>query len=198
MSKHDVLPKINVRKVATKLVIISIIIYMCIGMLLPSYTWAAQTKYPYSKGGLSKYSGYDTLIQNLQAKHPNWNFTILDTGLDWNEVIKNETVASHGRNLIYYTYSGNWVCSSCGNRSYDSGKWKCASEASVAYYMDPRNWLNESNVFQFENLAYNGDIQNIDGVNKILSTVGWANGNNVTYIKLSSFAFSYCSCNSTN
>ena len=30
-----------------------------------------------------------SLINELQQRHPNWNFTILETGLSWNEVIKN-------------------------------------------------------------------------------------------------------------
>ena len=183
MAKGNLLPKNHIKKMTRKIVILNIIICICMGMLLPINVYAAQTKYTYSKGKLSQYPGYDTLIQNLLAKHPNWNFTILNTGLDWNEVIKNETVASHGRNLVYHTDSGNWVCSTCGNKTYDTGLWKCASEATVSYYMDPRNWINDNNIFQFENLAYNGDIQNIDGVNKILSSVGWAKGNKITYIK---------------
>ncbi|MBR3673782.1 MAG: SH3 domain-containing protein [Clostridia bacterium] len=183
MANRDFLPKMYTRKIIKKIIALNVIIYMCLGIILPSKLFAAQTKYPYSQGSLNNYPGYENLIKNLQSKHPNWNFTILDTGLDWNEVIKNETVASHGRNLIYYTNNGNWVCSTCGDRLYDSGRWKCASESAVAYYMDPRNWLNESNIFQFENLAYNGDIQNIDGVNKIISTVPWAKGNTITYIK---------------
>lgn len=183
MAKRDFLPKKDIRKIVKKIIALNIVIYMCMGIILPSKIFAAQSKYPYSQESLSSYPGFDNLIKNLQSKHPNWNFTILETGLDWNEVIKNETVASHGRNLIYYTNNGNWVCSTCGDKLYDSGKWKCASESAVAYYMDPRNWLNESNIFQFENLAYNGDIQNIDGVNKIISTVPWAKGNTITYIK---------------
>ena len=183
MANCDFLPKGYVRKLAKKIIALNIIIYICLAMLVPVNIFAVQTKYPYSKGKLSEYPGYDALIQGLQARHPSWNFTILETGLDWNDVIKNETVASHGRNLIYYTYGGSWVCSSCGNRLYDSGRWKCASETAVAYYMDPRNWLNESNIFQFENLAYNGDIQNIDGVNKIVNTIPWAKGDKIKYIK---------------
>ena len=183
MAKRSFLPKENVRNIVKKIVILNIILYICIAILVPTNIYAVQSKYPYSQGGLSSYPGYDTLLQNLQAKHPNWNFTILNTGLDWNDVIKNETVASHGRNLIYYTYSGSWVCSTCGNKAYDSGYWKCASETAVAYYMDPRNWLNDNNIFQFENLAYNGDIQNIDGVNKILNSVPWANGGQINYTK---------------
>ena len=104
MAKRSFLPKENVRNIVKKIVILNIILYICIAILVPTNIYAVQSKYPYSQGGLSSYSGYDTLLQNLQAKHPNWNFTILNTGLDWNDVIKNETVASHGRNLIYYTY----------------------------------------------------------------------------------------------
>ena len=184
MLKNSILPaKVNARKIAKKLIILNIIAYICIGILLPKYTFAAQTKVSYTQGSLSKYSGYEELIKNLKAKHSNWTFTILYTGLDWNEVIKNETVASHGRNLIYYTNSGSWVCSTCGDKAYDSGKWKCASETAVAYYMDPRNWLNENNIFQFEDLSYNESVQTIEGVNKILKDVPWAQGNAITYTK---------------
>ena len=183
MAKSGFLPMVYRGKIIKKIIALNIIIYLCFAMLLPMKTFAAQRKYPYYSGSLSSYYGYDSLLQNLKAKHPNWNFTILETGLDWNDVIKNETVAVHGRNLIYYTNTGSWVCSTCGNRTYDSGRWKCASETAVAYYMDPRNWLNDSNIFQFEDLGYNGDIQNIDGVNKILSTVPWASGDSIYYTK---------------
>ncbi len=155
---------------------------MILAIVSPTMIYAAQKRYTYTDGSLAAYYGYDGLIQTLKKKHPNWTFTILDTGLDWNDVIKKETVAVHGRNLIYYTNGGSWVCSTCGDRLYDSGRWKCASETAVAYYMDPRNWINENNIFQFENLAYNGDVQNIEGVKKILSSVPWANKDKITYV----------------
>ena len=37
---------------------------------------------------------------------------MLKTGLDWNQVIKNETTASHGRNLTSNSAS-EWVCPVC-------------------------------------------------------------------------------------
>ncbi len=177
------LRKIKSKNLITKMIVVNLIIYICMTIFIPHNTLAVQAKYPYVQGSLVSYPGYEKLIRELKNKHPNWNFTILNTGLDWNDVIKNETVASHGRNLIWYTNSGSWVCSTCGDKLYDSGKWKCASETAVAYYMDPRNWLNEENIFQFENLAYNGDIQNIDGVNKIVSTIPWANVGSINYTK---------------
>ena len=54
------------------------------------------------------------LIDKLKKDHPNWNFTILYTGLDWNEVIKNETTAVHGRNVVPASKSTAWKCSECG------------------------------------------------------------------------------------
>jgi len=36
--------------------------------------------------------------------------------------------------------------------------------------MDPRNFLNESNIFMFENLGYNASTQTIDVVNKIIGS----------------------------
>lgn len=183
MLKTNFLPKAHIRQIMKKIIILNIIIYIFMGILMPNVIQAAQVKYTYTEGKLANYPGYEELIKTLQTKHPTWNFTILETGLDWNEVIKNETVASHGRNLIYHTYSGSWVCSVCGEQPYDSGKWKCASETSVAYYMDPRNWINEENIFQFENLSYNGEVQNVDGVKKILNNVKWANAEQITYTK---------------
>lgn len=109
----------------------------------------------------SKYPGIKAQIQKLQKAHPNWNFKILYTGIDWNTVIANEYVG-HGkspRNLVpanRSNYSGDWICAICGNHTYDSGAWVCASETAIKYMMDPRNSLNESDVFQFQELTYDG------------------------------------------
>lgn len=109
----------------------------------------------------SKYPGIKAQIQKLQKAHPNWNFKILYTGIDWNTVIANEYVG-HGkspRNLVpanRSNYSGDWICAVCGNHAYDSGAWVCASETAIKYMMDPRNSLNESDVFQFQELTYDG------------------------------------------
>ena len=51
-----------------------------------------------------RYPGIKEAIINLKAAHPNWNFKILYTGLDWHDVIQNE-YAGHGAtptNLIMF------------------------------------------------------------------------------------------------
>lgn len=129
----------------------------------------AQNTKEYKKGSsmLDDYPGYSSLLDNLLKEHPSWTFTILYTGLDWNTVIKNETTAKHGRNLVQ-NKSGEWVCSVCGNKAYDNGSWRCASSSTVSYYMDPRNSLNEDYIFQFENLEWKDDTYTTSGVQKIL------------------------------
>ncbi len=129
------------------------------------------------------YPGYTTLIETLKSAHPDWTFTILYTGLDWNQVIKNETTASHGRNLVSGSKTGEWVCSSCGANKYDNGSWKCASEATVSYYMDPRNSLFEDYIFQFENLQWMDGVYTEDGINKILADCKYMQGSKITYTK---------------
>ena len=106
-----------------------------------------------------KYPGVKEAIKNLKASHPNWDFKILYTGLDWYDVIQNEYIG-HGAtpyNLIpanSNTYINNWICSICGNKTYDTGDWHCASEEAIKHMMDPRNFLDESNIFQFLELTY--------------------------------------------
>ena len=41
---------------------------------------------------------YKTLLRNLHEKYPNWVFEAYHTGLDWNTVIDEESIA--GKNLI--------------------------------------------------------------------------------------------------
>ena len=124
--------------------------------------------YPHNKSNYenintSKYSGYKELLDKLQTSHPTWNFKLLYTGLTFDEVIRGEH-AVHSRNLVPSSYSGEWVCSVCGTKLYDSG-WYCASEKAIAYYMDPRNFLDETNVFQFLDLnEYESDSVSLSGI----------------------------------
>ena len=122
------------------------------------------------------YPGYEMLIKDLQVAHPNWEFEILETGLDWADFIKNETTAKHGRNVTNKNY-GEWYCRTCGNKKQYEKGWYCASETTVAYYMDPRNSLFEDYIFQFEQLTYDDTIQTKAGVETIISDCNYLQGN---------------------
>lgn len=146
----------------------------------------AQNTKDYKKGSniLDDYPGYSDLIDDLLKDHPNWTFTILFTGLDWDTVIRNETTASHGRNLVQ-NKSGEWVCSVCGNKAYDNGSWRCASAATVSYYMDPRNSLYEDYIFQFENLKWVDGKYTIAGIEQIISDCDYLLTDTISYTNTS-------------
>ena len=102
------------------------------------------------------YPGYKSLIQNMQNNHPNYTFLVYYTGMEWDEVLTAE-YQGHGRsprNLfqIGNNYNGLWLCPLCGTTKYDNGSWCCASLQALAYMMDPRNSINDTDVFQFKDL----------------------------------------------
>ena len=122
----------------------------------------------------SKYPSFMEKIQELKKSHPNWNFKILYTGINWEEAIAYEYTGHEKspKNLVpdSTSYSGDWICDLCGNTTYDSGNWKCASISAIKYMMDPRASLNQSDIFQFLELSYNEQIgYSKDTLKKMLS-----------------------------
>lgn len=117
----------------------------------------------------NKYPGYKELIDKLKKNHPNWTFTLLYTRLDWNEVIKNEGHSDYRispLNLIPDSsdYPDDWRCDIDKDKRYDNGTWVCASDKAIENKMDPRNILNEENIFQFLELKYTEGAQTINGI----------------------------------
>lgn len=118
----------------------------------------AITTLKYSEVNFNKYPGYKTLIDNLTTSYSNWNFVFYKTGLNWNDVIKGE-YKGHGSSPSNLSpaknanYDMDWICPTCGTKTYDSGSWYCASEDAIEYMMDPRNSINSSDVFQFQSLS---------------------------------------------
>lgn len=169
-------------KLVVVVTILTVLSYVFLNHISQNKVLAAQTRESYSNK-INNYPGYKELIEKLKKDHPNWNFTIFYTGLDWAQVIKNETTAYHGRNVVPASKSSAWKCAVCGETPHGGSGWRCASEAAVSYYIDPRNWLNDTYIFQFENLSYNGDIQTVEGVQKIIAGIKYMQGNTVTYTK---------------
>ena len=117
----------------------------------------------------NRYPGYKELIDSLQEKHPNWTFTLFYTKLDWNDVIKNEGHSDYRTNPLnlipdYLDYPEDWRCEICGDERYDNGTWLCASDKAISCQMDPRNILNEDDVFQFAELKYTDGAQTVEGI----------------------------------
>ena len=146
------------------ILILFVIIYTTITFSIKSYA----ATYTYSKASNNlpadfdnNYPGYKTLLKQLSEAHPNWTFKLYETGLDWETVINSE-YQGHGsspKNLVPSSYSSAWICSICGTKNYDtSGRWYCASRGAIEHVIDPRNSLNEANIFEYLLLSNDKNI----------------------------------------
>lgn len=150
------------------IMIFTIIIYSILGLInIDSFAISQSISTNLSSLNDNTYPGIKEKINNLKSKYPNWNFKILYTDLDWNDVILNEYVGHNSgpRNMIQAigNYQGAWICSLC---KYQNGSWRCASQDAIKYIMDPRNSLNETDIFQFEELTNNTASK--DAIKKIV------------------------------
>lgn len=127
-------------------------------------------------------ASYKTPLLALHAQYPNWRFVAVNTNLDWSTVIANESVV--GRNVIQSNYPKgtntlaplSYLSTQAGAYNWetdqytvkDGTNWYSASSEVISYYMDPRNFLNSTDIFQFEALAYDAS-QSDSVVQSILS-----------------------------
>lgn len=120
---------------------------------------------------------YKESLRKLHAQYPSWVFQAQHTNLKWDDVIKAESTV--GRNTIqdrtgsevptswkslesgaYNWETGKWV-------SFDTGGWVSASKELISYYMDPRNFLDSTYVFQFLRQSYNANEYTAEGLEEV-------------------------------
>ena len=166
-------------------VLLSIALIVCSGaafsMSIEAANYTEQLK---AKGFPDSYVGY---LVKLHDKYPNWDFEPFKTNLNWSDAVAGER-KPHSKQLIQKQSSLSnayyCTCSSC----YKNGKfvvqegssWYSASEKAVKYYMDPRNWLTEKYIFQFESTDYDSS-QTQSGVESIISPT-WMHNSNIKYV----------------
>ena len=102
---------------------------------------------------------YKNKLRVLHKKHPNWVFKVLNTNLDWNNSVSIEAnVGAMSNNSGY--------CAG-GPDSVEPG-WCISNTTAAAFYLDPRNFLSEKYILQFESLFYS-DAQTESVVQTILN-----------------------------
>ena len=117
---------------------------------------------------------YKPYLRELHTKYPSWVFKAYNTGIIWDTAIKEENIP--GKNLIPNSSGIEWKSLEEGAYNwktdsfivYDGSTWVTASKAALEYYMDPRNFLDDRSIFQFEVLTYEPSYQNLEGVESIL------------------------------
>ncbi|MGN1085271.1 MAG: cadherin-like beta sandwich domain-containing protein, partial [Lachnospiraceae bacterium] len=117
---------------------------------------------------------YKPYLRELHVLYPNWVFQAYHTGLVWDTAISEENIP--GKNLIPNSSGIEWKSLEEGAYNwktdsfivYDGSTWVTASKAALEYYMDPRNFLDDKSIFQFEVLTYEPSYQNLAGIENIL------------------------------
>lgn len=117
---------------------------------------------------------YKPYLRTLHEQHPKWIFTAQKLGVDWSTALKEECVV--GRNLVHSSALASWKSMEKGAYDFNGGywygldgSWVAASKEIIMYYMDPRNFLNDTYIFMFENQSYDPSYQTESGVKTILA-----------------------------
>ena len=101
-------------------------------------------------------SSYWNDLCAIKKVRPTWQFKALNTNLDFATVVNKES--SCGKSYIASSKADD-IDTSCKN-DYKS-TWYPASKKAVAYYIDPRNWLDEKHIFQFLFLKYETGMSSV-------------------------------------
>lgn len=115
---------------------------------------------------------YRPYLEQLHEKHPQWVFVPFETGLDWYEtvdaqygdeaLVQNSVAAD-----ILKSHDADDYNPADGSFIYKDGGFVQASELAVEYFLDPRNFLNEDGIFQFEMLSFN-EMFTVEAIESIL------------------------------
>ncbi len=126
-------------------------------------------------------SSYWDGLSNLKTNHPNYIFKAIDTELEWVTAIAEESIL--GMSMVQVsaadlktskvaqisTMGGSYNYNTKTYNVLEGSTWYAAASETVAYYMDPRNFLTENRIFMFEDLTYSGDYITKEAIDKVFS-----------------------------
>lgn len=94
---------------------------------------------------------YKCKLRIIHNTYSNWIFKAMHTNLDFNKsVMAEQSVSSIQGGDIYYDLTS-------GNKIETENNWYKANIETVAYYLDPRNFLIPERILMFEKLTYNAN-----------------------------------------
>ena len=133
---------------------------------------------------------YTDSLLALHKAYPEWVFKPFITGLKWSDALKGERTP-HKKQVISPDVQASYKCSCslCDGVVQEAGGWVSASEEAVAYYLDPRNFLNKEYIFQFESTLYD-ESQTQEAVENIIKNT-WMHNSNITYLDASGNTCTY-------
>jgi len=99
-------------------------------------------------------SSYKAALRKLHEAHPKWVFYADNTGLKWSSMLSKEQAL--GNNLVDEDTYEAWKSFKKGAYDFSANSytvfdasWNQACNGLIKYYLDPRNFLTEGNIYQF-------------------------------------------------
>lgn len=136
---------------------------------------------------------YKDDLRKIHAQYPNWVFKPVFTNTEWADALTAECAL--GLNLVSGTSISSWKSTQPGaydwttstwKNDFDSGNWVQASQELIAYYLDPRNYLDSTYVFTFLDFSYD-ESQTKEGLAAVVNGTFMAgtfteSGNTYNYV----------------
>lgn len=130
----------------------------------------------------------DTYLQalnTLKEQNPNWKFEAYQTGLDFDTAVTKQSIVGksyiqvsdpNGSDAVYLSLDGlSYDADSKTFNQMEAGGWYAANKATIAYYMDVRNFLNARDIYMFEKSTYNSKNQTDKAVSTIFKNTDLVN-----------------------
>ncbi|MBR3968445.1 MAG: hypothetical protein IKJ93_02530 [Clostridia bacterium] len=123
---------------------------------------------------------YHDDLRTLHAKFPNWKFVANKIDLSLKDAVDLQfnpaaTNCAANKKLVELTYGGKeWR----DKRAYNSSTkryvekysgWTYASRSAIAYFVDPRNYLDDSYIFAFLQQPYDKKLQDKEGLRTVVA-----------------------------
>ena len=125
---------------------------------------------------------YKVKLKELHKKHPSWIFKAVKSKYSWVDALNQQDQSGTSLMNVNTTYAQNGYegylstaladYDHINNRfiPHDGTYWFQANRQTIAYYMDPRNFLDEKQIFMFEEMFYYPSYQTENIVKTTLSS----------------------------
>ncbi len=118
---------------------------------------------------------YRDALMQLSAAYPNWVFIPDPISLSFSDAVALQTVDMN-KQVSFTSHAVSWRSMGQGSYTWATGEWTVtnagwtgASREVIAYYMDPRNFLNSSEIYMFLQQSFDPAVQTEEGVKKIIA-----------------------------
>lgn len=161
----------KLKKIVSLISIITILISLSQLFFVSHKSYALATSYTqYVKSGIENFpSSYQARLQKLKQLHPNWEFVAYYTGVSWSDLTSSSAENKCLRNTIYKNTLLD-PATLCYVGHHGDANYYCASAKMVNYYLDPRNFLKETQIFQFLDLTDSSSVTRNDVVLAVSGT----------------------------